>query len=75
MVMVKLTGVPTQLFKVGVIEIVPDIALLVAFVPVKGAIFPEPLAPKPIVVFELVQVKVAPVGVLINAGGETVPPH
>lgn len=73
--MVKLTGDPTQLFKVGVIEIVPDIALLVAFVPEKEAIFPEPLAPKPIAVFELVQVNVAPEGVLMKAGRVTVPTH
>jgi hypothetical protein len=56
MVIVKLTGVPTQPFKVGVMETVPEMAAVVALVPVKGEILPDPLAPKPIAVFELVHV-------------------
>ena len=56
-------------------ETVPEMAAVVALVPVKGEILPDPLAPKPIAVFELVHVNDAPVGLLMKAGGDTVPPH
>ena len=46
---------------------VPDIGAVVALVPVKAGIFPVPLAPKPIAVLLLLQLKVtAPVGPVVG---------
>jgi hypothetical protein len=74
-VIVKLIGVPTQLFKVGVTVIVPVIGAAPLFVPVKEAIFPDPLAPSPIAVFEFVQDVVAPTGVEVKLTTGVAPPH
>jgi hypothetical protein len=71
-VIVKVFVDPAQLtapfVKVGVTTIVPLIGELPVFVPVKDGISPLPLAPKPIEVFELVQVYVVvpPVFVEVN---------
>ena len=46
---------PVQLAVFGVTVIVPDIAELVAFIPVNDDIFPVPDAPKPIAVLLFVQ--------------------
>lgn len=54
-VIVKVIGVPIQVPTEGVAVIVPEIAVLPEFVPVKVGIFPVPDAPKPIAAFELVQ--------------------
>ena len=54
--MIKLWGVPLQRPNFGVMVIVPEIGLLVLFVPVKAAIFPVPDAAKPIAVLLFVQV-------------------
>jgi hypothetical protein len=48
MVIVQVFDAPTQPFAVGVTVMVAKIGLEVAFVPVKAAISPEPLAAKPI---------------------------
>lgn len=75
MVIVKLTGDPTHPFNVGVTEMVLVIGVEPPLVPTKVAMFPVPLAPSPIPVFEFVHVNVAPAGVLENVPGETLPPH
>ena len=54
-VMVKETGEPGQPFIVGVTVMVPVVGALVVLVAVKEAIFPLPLAAKPIVVLLFVQ--------------------
>jgi hypothetical protein len=74
-VIVKLIGVPTQLFNVGVTDIVPVIGAALLFVPVNEAIFPVPLAPKPIAVLEFVQLVVAPTGVEVKLTTGVAPPH
>ncbi len=51
----KVTGVPEQEPLTGVTVIVPVIAADVEFVAVNAAMFPLPLVPTPIVVFELDQ--------------------
>ena len=58
----------------GVTVIVETFGVEPAFVAVKTGVFPAPLAPRPITVFEFVQVKVAPAGVLANAEAATLPP-
>lgn len=63
-VIVKVKGAPTHPLSVGVTEMELDIAEAVAFVAVNEGRFPVPDAPNPIAVFELVQVNVAPAGVL-----------
>jgi hypothetical protein len=64
-VIVKLTGVPAQLFAVGVIVMSPDIfVLLVLVVRKAGMVVPLPDAPNPIAVLLFVQVKVVPVELL-----------
>ncbi len=73
--MVKFDGVPAQPFRVGVTAIVPVMGVDPPFVPTKVAMLPDPPAPKPIAVFEFVHVNVEPAGVLVNAAGETLPPH
>jgi hypothetical protein len=60
-VIVKLFVGPVHPFAVGVMIMLDDIAALPVLVAVKDGILPEPLAAKPIVVFELVQAKVVPV--------------
>jgi hypothetical protein len=50
------------------------IGALVVFVPLKAAILPTPLAPKPIAVFEFVHANVDPVTLLLKAVAGTVAP-
>ena len=52
---VNVTGLPAQLFAVGVTVIVPEIALLEVFVPVNEGILPVPLAANPMLVLLFVQ--------------------
>jgi hypothetical protein len=68
-VIVYVSGIPGQGFPaiVGVTVTVEVIGVLPALTVVKDGTLPEPLAPRPIAVFELVQVYVAPTGVLVNA--------
>ena len=47
---------------------------MLAFIAVKKGTFPNPLAARPIAVFEFVQVNVAPVGELLNDVSGTVAP-
>ena len=54
--------------------IVPVIAVAPALVAVKAGTLPVPLAPIPIAVLELVQLKVAPAGVLTNPFNGTAAP-
>jgi hypothetical protein len=64
-VMVYVRGVPVHPPGiVGVTVIVDVMAAVVAFVAVNAGVFPLPLAAKPMAVLELVQVYVAPAGVL-----------
>ena len=72
---VKFDGEPTQPFKVGVTPIVPVKGVDPLLVPTNVAMLPEPLAPRPIAVLLFVQANDAPAGVLVNAAGETFPPH
>jgi hypothetical protein len=72
-VMVKVEGVPGQVPEKGVTVIVAVIGEVVLFVAVNEGILPEPLAPRPIAVFEFVQVYVAPVVVLVKFIAATVP--
>lgn len=65
-VIVKLLGAPTHVPIVGVTVIVAVIGPAVALVAPKAGILPDPLAPNPIPVLELVHVNVAPAGVLAN---------
>ena len=55
---IKVIGVPVHAGfpKEGVTVIVPEIGALVPFVVVNAGILPDPLAAKPIAVFEFVQV-------------------
>ena len=55
MVIVKFTGEPIQVFKVGVTAIVPAFGIAPEFSPLKLPIFPEPVAPKPIEVILILQ--------------------
>ena len=55
MVIVNVMGVPEQVPDVGVTVIVPEIGVEPVFVPTKVVMFPVPLAPRPIAVFEFVQ--------------------
>lgn len=57
---------------VGVTVIVAVIGNKVALVAVKLPIFPEPLAARPMAVFEFIQVYVAPAGLLVNVVAATV---
>jgi hypothetical protein len=68
-VIVYVAGGPGQLAGaalVGVTVIVAVTGALVVFIPVKEAISPVPFAASPIVVFEFVQVYVAPAGTLVK---------
>lgn len=73
-VMLNVVAVPTQVFNVGVTVIVPVMEALPELVAVNDPIFPPPLAPSPIAVFELVQPKFEPEGVLVKLTGPTVAP-
>ena len=55
--MINVSGVPVQAGfpKTGVTVIVPEIGALLLFVAVNAGILPNPLAAKPIAVFEFVQ--------------------
>ena len=53
-------------FNVGITVIVAVMSVFPVFVAVNTGKFPLPLAAKPILVFELVQLKLAPVGRLVN---------
>jgi hypothetical protein len=55
---------------VGIYVIVETIGEVVLLVAVKLGIFPDPLAASPIAVFEFVQVKFAPMGLLTKEGTE-----
>ena len=68
----KEPGVPGQPFSVGLTMIFPVMFPDDRFSgPVYGAIFPEPEADKPMAVLVLVQIKLAPAGMLENACGFT----
>ncbi len=58
---------PAQPPAVGVTVMVAVIGAPVEFVPLKAAMFPEPLAARPMAVLELVQLKVVPATPLLNA--------
>jgi hypothetical protein len=73
-VIVYVLGVPTHPARVGVIVIVPVIALPVPLVAVNEGVLVLPLAARPIAVLEFVQVNVAPVGLLVNVFAGTVAP-
>src|SRR5271156_6008608 len=64
--MVKLCGVPLQLFADGVTVIVAVFIALVAFVAVKDAISPAPLAARPIVGSLLAQLLTVPATELLK---------
>ena len=70
-VMVNCCDGPGQLFAVGVTVTVAVTFDAPAFRPVKDAILPEPLAPRPIEVVLLVQPKVVPVTVPVKFTAET----
>ena len=68
MVTVKLIGFPVHPLSIGVTVIVLTILTPVLLAgAVHERILPEPLATSPILIFELIQVKVAPVGMLTKA--------
>lgn len=54
--MVYVEGVPTQLLAVGVTVMVAIMGAVDVLVPVNPAIFPDPVAPSPILVVLLFQV-------------------
>ena len=67
-VIVNVPGVPVQPLAVGVIVIVPVMAAFVELVSVNALIVgPAPLAASPIAVFELVQGKVVPATLNVDA--------
>jgi hypothetical protein len=66
-VITYVSDVPAHPFRDGVTTILPEMAEPVGFVPTKVGWLPVPVAPNPIAVFELVQVKDAPAGELVNA--------
>ena len=65
---------PTQPDNVGVMVMVAVIGAVVTFVAVKAGTLVTPLADKPIAVLELVQVNVAPAGLLTNVFAGTAEP-
>jgi hypothetical protein len=67
-------GVPGQPFRVPVTVIVPTIDVEPVLVAVKDGTEPLPLAARPMEVLLLVQLKVAPAGVLVKACKGTVFP-
>lgn len=62
-----MNGVPWQVFTVGVTVTTAVAGTEAVFVPVNAGTFPVPLAARPIAVFALVQSKVPPAGLLLNA--------
>ena len=60
--------------RIGVTVIVAVIAEVLALVAENEGMFPDPLAARPIAVFEFVQVNVEPAGELLNAVAGTVAP-
>jgi len=72
-VMVKEDEIPVQLFATGTTVMVAVIGLFPVFVAVNDGIFPVPLAPNPMAVFEFVQEKVPPAGILVKFTVGTVP--
>jgi hypothetical protein len=67
MVILKVTGGPEQPFKDGVAVTTPTLGVAEPLLlPVKAAIFPEPLAARPIPEFVLVQLTVALEGITVN---------
>ena len=70
--MLKEIGAPVQVPKVGVTVIVPLMADVVGLVVVKLGKSPVPEAPRPIFVFELVQLKTTPGVVLVKLTALTV---
>lgn len=75
-VIVYVDGVPAQPFTLGVTVIVDVTGDDVALAAVKLCTFPVPLASeRPIVVLELVQLKVAPEGALVKLDDGTVSPE
>ena len=75
MVIVKVMGSPWQPLRVGVAVIVDTIGVLVELTAIHDGILLEPLATSPMLVFELVQVKVALAGVLSKGGTITISPE
>ena len=73
-VILYVTALPVQPFKVGVIVMVAVIAAFVPFVAVKPGTFPVPGFPKPIAVLSFVQAYVAPDGVLVKFVAGTATP-
>ena len=75
-VIVNVSGIPGQGFPatVGVTVTVEVIGVLPGLVAINAGTLPEPLAPRPMAVFELVQVYVAPTGVLVKVFIGTVAP-
>lgn len=65
-VMVKLYSAPVQLFSDGITFMVAMMGELELLTAVNAGIFPFPLAARPISGFELLQMKVAPDGVLLK---------
>ena len=63
---VKVSGVPTQLLAVGVTIMLETTVALVRFVATNDAIFPEPLAANPIEGALFVQVNVVPATGLVK---------
>ena len=74
MIIVYVTGLPGQPFKVGVTVMVPAIAALVVLVAVKAGMLPVPVAARPMAGLLLVQVKVAPAGTLVSVTAATAAP-
>jgi hypothetical protein len=66
--------VPGQPATVGVTVIVAVTGAAVVLVAVNAGVLPVPLAARPIVEFELVQVNVPPAGMLVYAEAGTLPP-
>jgi hypothetical protein len=67
-------GVPVHVPSVGVTVITPVIGEAPGLVAVKAGTVVLPLAPSPMAVFELVHVKLAPAGLLVNVFAGTVAP-
>jgi len=74
MVMVKLYSAPVQLFSDGITVIVAVMGELELLTAVNAGILPFPLAARPISGFELLQLIVAPGGVLLKLLDGTVDP-
>jgi hypothetical protein len=73
-VIVNIEDAPTQVPIVGIIVIVDVIGDAVEFVAVNAGKLTVPLTANPIAAFELVQVKVAPAGILANVFAGTAAP-